>query len=339
MARFLGFFQWWYRGARRVGVNDDARVTVVDLWRCMEHRNAVVVGSGIMGRDIAALFLAHGWTVQVVDRSPQRWVDTHRAIEIAVARMGKLADGVPLTMRRAIDEIDWGQTSLAIETINESLDAKQALFRELDAAVPTSVTIASNSSGLCMSEIAEGCATSHRMANAHFFQPAYLVPLVEIVPSPKTHVDVTARLRSILSSVDCVPIVVQQETPGFLANRIQHALMREAFAAVDEGLATAEDVDKAVRFGFGFRFVAAGPMLLKEFAGFDTQHAAASRIYPSLCNRSSPGPTLQGLVDRGHLGVKSGHGLRPWTAEEAELETRRFHVALERAAQILRSDS
>ena len=126
------------------------------------------------------------------------------------------------------------------------------------------------------------------MANTHFFQPAHLVPLVEIAKGEHTSDATVDALHAIFSSVGRMPVRVSRDVPGFLANRIQHALMREAFSVIDEGLATAEDVDIAVRFGFGFRYAAAGPMLLKEFAGFDTQHAAATVIYPSLCNHSAP---------------------------------------------------
>src|SRR5690606_19984054 len=125
---------------------------------------------------------------------------------------------------------------------------------------------------------------------------------------------------------------------GFLANRIQHALMREAFAAIDEGLATAEDVDAAVRYAFGFRYVAAGPMLQKELAGLETQLAAARSIYPSLHNGTEPSATLQKLVAEGRLGAKSGRGFRDWPEEAVKREKARYERTLKAATRLLRDE-
>jgi 3-hydroxybutyryl-CoA dehydrogenase len=126
--------------------------------------------------------------------------------------------------------------------------------------------------------------------------------------------------------------------PGFLANRIQHALMREAFAAIDEGLATAKDVDAAVRYAFGFRYVAAGPILQKELAGLETQLAAAETIYPSLCNDVTPSATLRRLVAEGRLGTKTGLGFRPWPPEAAAKERARYERTLLAATRLLKDD-
>jgi 3-hydroxybutyryl-CoA dehydrogenase len=132
---------------------------------------------------------------------------------------------------------------------------------------------------------------------------------------------------------------VARDVPGFLANRIQHALMREAFAVIDQGLATAEDVDAAVRYAFGFRYVAAGPILQKELAGLETQLAAARVIYPTLCNSAEPSPTLQRLVAEGKLGTKTGEGFRPWPPEVAARERERYERVLLAAAKLLAGEA
>ena len=176
------------------------------------------------------------------------------------------------------------------------------------------------------------------MANLHFFLPAHLVPAVEVVQGEFTAPWVCDRLAEIMQRLGRVPIRVARDVPGFLANRIQHALMREAFAVIDEGLATAEDVDAAVRFGFGFRYVAAGPILQKELAGLETHFAAAQAIYPSLNNSTEPSPTLRRLVEAGKFGVKSGEGFRPWPPDVAERERERYERVLEAAVRLLRDD-
>jgi 3-hydroxybutyryl-CoA dehydrogenase len=134
-------------------------------------------------------------------------------------------------------------------------------------------------------------------------------------------------------------IRVQKDVPGFLANRIQHALMREAFAVIDQGLATAEDVDNAVRYCFGFRYVAAGPITQKELAGLETQLEAGRTIYPSLCNSPDPSPTLARLVAENRLGPKTGRGFRDWPADVTAKERARYEKAMLAAARILRDEA
>jgi len=302
----------------------------------MNEKSAVVVGSGLMGRDIAAIFLAAGWATQVIERNASRWADVRRSIAAATAQIGRFDDGL-LTMRGSIPEVEWAGVRVALESVREDLGVKRTVFAELDAHAPADAVLGSNSSSLRITDISAGCAGSARMANTHFFQPAHLVPLVEIAKGESTSDSTVDTLHAIFASLGRAPVRINRDVPGFLANRIQHALMREAFAVIDSGLATAEDVDIAVKFGFGFRYVAAGPMLLKEFAGFDTQHAAATAIYPSLSNATSPGTTLSGLVAEGRFGMKVQKGFRDWTPESIERERIRYEATLMKAAALLES--
>jgi 3-hydroxybutyryl-CoA dehydrogenase len=135
-----------------------------------------------------------------------------------------------------------------------------------------------------------------------------------------------------------VPVVVKKDIPGFLANRIQHALMREVWSLIDRGIASPEDVDKAVRFGFGMRYLAAGPVLQKEMSGLDVNFAASKAVYPDLCTDSGPPQMLLEKVRRGELGMKSGKGFWEWTPERVAAEKSRYNRALARALQILRDE-
>jgi 3-hydroxybutyryl-CoA dehydrogenase len=135
-----------------------------------------------------------------------------------------------------------------------------------------------------------------------------------------------------------VPVRVKKDIPGFLANRLQHAMMREAFALIDAGLASPEDVDAAVRYGFGLRYLAAGPVLQKDLAGLDIHCAAAATMYPHLANNAAPSTTLTRLVAQGKLGMKSGEGFYKWDAESAARERERYERALLNALEILKSE-
>ena len=176
------------------------------------------------------------------------------------------------------------------------------------------------------------------MANLHFFLPAHLVPGVEVVKGEQTDDATCERLAEIMASLGRVPIRVARDVPGFLANRIQHAMVREAFNCIDEGLATPEDVDKAVRFTFGMRIMGAGPILQKELAGLETQVAAATTIYPSLTNRTAPGPTIMGLVEAGKLGAKTGEGFWHWTPESTKEARAKYERMLLAALELLRAE-
>jgi 3-hydroxybutyryl-CoA dehydrogenase len=173
------------------------------------------------------------------------------------------------------------------------------------------------------------------MLGTHYFMPAHIVPAVEVVCSKHTDVKVADRVSNYLRSVGKVPVRVKLDIPGFLANRIQHALSREALSLVERGIATPEDVDNAVRYGFGFRYIAAGPLLQRDHAGLDVHCAAAGTIYPDLCNSSTPSTYMIERVQAGHIGMKAKHGFYEWTGETLAVEKARYETALKGAKGIL----
>jgi 3-hydroxybutyryl-CoA dehydrogenase len=301
---------------------------------------AVVIGLGLMGCDIAAIFLAGGYEVTGVEPAVERRSAQRERVQHSVQQIGVDRDAVSkLAVVSGIGEVNWSNVALVVECAPENLALKQRLFAELDEQVPEGIPIGTNSSALRITDIARTCRTQGRMANLHFFLPAHLVPAVEVVRGEFTESWVCDRLAEIMQELGRVPVRVARDVPGFLANRIQHALMREAFAMIDEGLATAEDVDAAVRFGFGFRYVAAGPILQKELAGLETHLAAGQAIYPSLNNSAEPSPTLRRLVEAGKFGTKSGEGFRPWPPDVAERERQRYERVLQAAVRLLQDDT
>jgi 3-hydroxybutyryl-CoA dehydrogenase len=302
-----------------------------------EH--AVIVGFGLMGCDIAAIFLAGGWRVTAVEPDRASWPVRLDRVHASIEQLGggrRRSDLLDLVASLA--DVGFADAEVVVEAVPERLDLKRAVFAELDKLAPPGVPVASNASGFRITDIAEGCETRGRMANLHFFLPAHLVPGVEVVRGEHTDPAACDRLAAIMSGLGRQVIRVGRDVPGFLANRIQHALMREAFHAIDSGLASAEDVDRAVRYTFGSRYIAAGPIMQKELAGLETQLAAAATIYPSLHNGTEPSPTLQRLVAEGRLGPKTGRGFWEWTEESAARERARYERALRAAAKVLREE-
>jgi 3-hydroxybutyryl-CoA dehydrogenase len=300
----------------------------------MDGRRAVVIGGGNMGADIAAILVAGGWRVAVVEPNRDRWLALRERVASSARTLG--ANGAEIGIVAANAEADWRGVALAIECAPEKLDLKRAIFAEIERLAPPDAILGSNSSSFPISDIAAGLATRARMLGLHFFLPAHLVPAVEVVRGEATDESVWRRAAEIMRACGKVPVMVKKDIPGFLANRIQHALMREAFALIDAGLATPEDVDNAVRYGFGFRYVAAGPILQKDFAGLDIHLAAGTTMYPDLADGKTPSPTLAKLVADGKLGVKTGEGFWTWTPESAKAERERYERDLADALEILK---
>jgi 3-hydroxybutyryl-CoA dehydrogenase len=173
------------------------------------------------------------------------------------------------------------------------------------------------------------------MIGLHYFLPAHLVPLVEVVRSAKTQSGLPEKVGTLMRALGKVPVQVRKDIPGFLANRMQHALAREAFALIDSGVATPEDVDAAVRFGFGFRFLAAGPCLQRDHAGLEVHTAAAATMYPSLANNDVPAAALREKVEKGDLGMKTGKGFFEWDPESIKREKARYEGKLMAGLELL----
>jgi 3-hydroxybutyryl-CoA dehydrogenase len=297
----------------------------------------VVVGGGTMGSAVAAIFSVAGWDTHVVDTDELVRAGLRETIREASRSLGANGSEPAPAVYGALADVDWTDVDIVIECIFEVLEAKQTLFAELESLCPAPTPLTSNSSSFPISQIGQGLATLNRMLGLHFFMPAHLVPAVEVVSSEKSDEQTALRVSEIMREVKKKPIRVKRDVPGFLANRIQHALMREAIALVEEGFASPEDVDAAVRYGFGFRYVAAGPLLQKDLAGIDIHCAAAKTMYPYLHTNQEPSAYMTQLVANGDVGVKaaSRRGFYQWTAEQAAAEQKRYETALLKAARIL----
>jgi len=300
---------------------------------------AAVLGGGTMGADVAAIFVAGGWRVAVVEPRRARWPALRDRVAAACRQIGAAPDPARLAVLAALAEAPWSDLSLVIECVPESLALKQSVFAELERLARPETPLASNSSSFPITEIGRGLATGRRRLGLHFFMPAHLVPCVEVVRGEATDPAVCDAVAGTMRDLGKVPVQVRKDIPGFLANRLQHALMREAFALIEQGLASPEDVDNAVRFGFGFRYLAAGPILQKDLSGLDVHAAAATTMYHTLANDKAPPACLRDRVAQGKLGVKTGEGFYKWDAERAAGAQARYERALTDAFMILKRDS
>ena len=307
-------------------------------------KSVAVVGTGIMGAGIAAGFLAKSVPVIILGRSKEK---ADACLDKAISLAKKIGvDGDYATKDQAdikkqqvvgvLEEYqEWNDCIWVIETIAENLALKQEIFKYLDRVVPANIPIGSNSSGFPISKIAEGLNTANRMMGAHYFMPAEVVPLVEIVMGQNTEIQFAEKACDLYRSIDKKPVLVKKDIPGFLANRIQHALMREALSLVQEGIATPEDIDDAVRYSFGFRYAAVGPMTQKEISGWDGMANAAKEIYPSLSNIATLPPKVVQMMAEGKTGMKAGEGFRKWSQEEISQVSDSYSRRLKAAFDVL----
>jgi 3-hydroxybutyryl-CoA dehydrogenase len=302
-----------------------------------------VVGAGLMGHGIAQEFALAGFPVRLHDQGDEPLARAMDNIRANLRRLSSLGRVEPDRIKPALGlitpntdlEAAVSGAELVIEAIFEDLAAKHQLLRSLEELCPAGTILASNTSSFMPSRLAEVLSRPERLVIAHYFNPPYLIPLVEVVPGPKTSQGTVAAMVALLEKVGKKPVVLGKEATGFVANRLQFALFREALSIVAQGIAGPEAVDNVVKYGFGRRLAAAGPLEVFDLAGLDTILAVASQILPALAAAGpADQPVLELLlekVERGELGVKSGRGFHDWTPEAAEELRARLTRALLRA--------
>ncbi|MBM3934549.1 MAG: 3-hydroxyacyl-CoA dehydrogenase family protein [SAR202 cluster bacterium] len=295
-----------------------------------EIRRVAVIGAGLMGHGIAQEMATAGLKVALHDVSQER-LDAARAnigrnlgtlgVRDAAAVLARTRTG---TMLREVAE----DADLVIEAISEDLEAKRKLFAELDGICPPRTIFASNSSSLMPSRMAAAVKRPDRLLVAHYFNPPYLVPLVEIVRGPETSDETVATVHALMLRIGKTPVVLRKEVPGFIANRIQAALSRECLSLVERGIATPEEVDAVVRGSIGRRLAAAGPFEIFDAAGADVWQSIGKQVLPDIDASREVSPLVNGLVERGELGIKSGKGFYEWTPQRAQELRERMARAL-----------
>lgn len=208
--------------------------------------------------------------------------------------------------------------SLVIEAIPENIELKRPLFKQLDHLCGTDVVLASNTSGLSPSDIAKDTVHPERVIVTHFWNPAHLVPLVEIVPGEHTNQDTIDRSHQLMMAMKKEPIKVNKEIPGFVGNRLQYALFREAQYIYEEGIASKEDIDAAVTYSIGRRLPVTGPLMTADMGGLDVFSAISNYLFADLSNADQSLPALRQLVEDNQLGDKTGEGYYTWDTPFSE---------------------
>ena len=307
-----------------------------------EIRRIAVIGAGTMGHGIALEFAANGYDVSLQDVSETQLERARIAIAEGLVRLvdaGRVTSGAADAAPRRITftpdlRVAVANADLVVEAVSEDIAVKQAIFAELDAAAPPHAILASNSSTFMPSRMAAETNRPEQVIVAHYFNPPHLLPLVELVRSADTSDQTVEALRSLYLSIGKSPAVVQKEAPGFVGNRLQMALFREALAIVEAGLATPEDVDTIIKTGFGRRLSVAGVFEIFDAAGLDVTLAVADQLFPDISTAATAPPYLRDRVEQGDLGVKNGRGFYDWPPEAGAALRSRIGAGLSAIAQL-----
>ncbi|MDI1346642.1 MAG: 3-hydroxyacyl-CoA dehydrogenase family protein [Pseudolabrys sp.] len=282
----------------------------------MSKARIAVIGAGLMGHGIAQVFALAGHDVTIYDAFPAS-LDTVKAR--IVANLKDLGDDEG-AVNRVTPEADIAKAVISadyvVEAVLEDLALKQKLFAEIEPLVRPDTILASNTSVLPITAIMQNLARRERALGTHWWNPPFLVPLVEVIEtqwtSPAT-VDFTMKLHA---DAGKKPAHVKKDVPGFIGNRLQHALWREAISLVENGICDAETVDSVIKSAFGRRLAVLGPLENADMVGTDLTLAIHQNVLGDIDSRPGPSPYLEKLVKDGKLGFKSGEGFRKWTPEQ-----------------------
>jgi 3-hydroxybutyryl-CoA dehydrogenase len=292
-----------------------------------------VVGAGLMGHGIAQVFALAGHEVTITDAQRASLDTVHQRIATNLKDLGDDERAVECvtpvaTLADAVRDADY-----VVEAVLEDLPLKQTLFAEIERNVRPDAILASNTSVIPITDIMRGLQRRERALGTHWWNPPFLVPLVEVIETEWTSADAIAFTMQLHADAGKTPAHVKKDVPGFIGNRLQHALWREAVSLVENGICDAETVDAVIKAAFGRRLAVLGPLENADMVGTDLTLAIHKTVLPAIDGRPGPSPYLEKLVAEGKLGFKSGEGFRKWTPEQQQDLRAKVLLHLKRARE------
>lgn len=285
-----------------------------------------IIGAGTMGRNIAVASAVGGQSVTLFDIDDEALSDAEAEVRSTVRTLTDrgVADATDVSeVRERVTYVTDLETAVAdapliIEAVTEDRETKAAVYERIERHASPSATLATNTSSLSITELAASLTYPERFCGMHWFHPAHIVPVVEVVYGDHTTDETVDVATAFLKAIGKDPVVVERDIPGFIANRIQSAMAREAWALLGAGIASAEDIDRAVKGTFGFRLPTLGVFEKGDHSGLDVHHTVLSELLEEIDQQTTPPSVLSDLVAEGRLGVKTDRGVYDWS--EADLE-------------------
>ena len=294
-------------------------------------KNVVVLGTGNMGSGIALLFTRGNYNVTMwgpTEKDIKDGIQNFKRNVDDIVQEGLMANSQAIELNSRIKVTDQlkdatKNSHFIVEAIPEQLELKQDMFAKLEEMCSTQTIFASTTSTLLPSELSHKMNHKERLLVAHFWNPAYLAPLVEVCGSHATSKEVIEITMEILRKIGNEPVLIRKEILGFIGNRIMHAMNREALALIGNNVCDPEDIDKVVLSSFGPRFANLGPMEYLDFSGLDLIKSIQGYLYADLDTTQGVLPLIDKIVNEGNLGIKSGKGLFDWSKKKNNIRKKR----------------
>lgn len=302
-------------------------------------RNIVIIGAGLMGHGIALTFTRAGYHVRVYDPVADSLETLKSRISDSLIGLGVNAEDVPaivanITPMQGLQDAVF-DADLVVEAAPEKLALKQQIFADVEALAPAHCLLASNTSVIPITSIMENLKDRSRALGTHWWNPPHMIPLVEVIRTEWTTDIAMDQMVAILSDIGKNPVRVEKDVAGFIGNRLQHALWREAISLVENGVCSAEAVDSVVKSSFGRRLAVLGPLENADLVGTDLTLDIHTNVLADLEASGAPSPYLERLVTEGKLGMKSGEGFLKWTSETSDQTRKRVTTHLRKLDTIL----
>jgi len=289
-------------------------------------KNISVIGAGMISPGVAQVFAVKNYNVCIYARRQEVLPEAIDKIRTNLAMMAEKGLGSESEIEPAISRIKTttdlseaaADAQLVIECLSENLELKQRFFQDLDRLCPADAILATNTSVISVTEIASKSQNRGRILGTHFWNPPYLIPLVEVVKGNDTTDEVMEATYQVMKDAGKHPVKCMKDVPGFIANRLQHALWREAISIVEHGIADAATVDEALQNSFAIRLPVLSPLETADMVGLDLALSIHDYILKHLESSPDPSPLLKEKVEKGELGFKTGQGFQTWSAEDAD---------------------
>ncbi len=286
------------------------------------HPNIAVIGAGLMGHGIALTFARAGCSTSVYDPNSQTLHTLNDRLADSMNMLAMTPQECSRTLARVsvADRLDECvvNADVVVEAAPENLQLKQQIFADVEALAPANCILASNTSVIPITDIMASLQRKERALGTHWWNPPHLIPLVEVIRTQHTAPQVIETMMSLLETAGKTAVRVEKDIPGFIGNRLQHALWREAISLVENGVCDAGAVDTVINASFGRRLSVLGPLANADLVGTDLTLAIHETVLGDLENSPKPSPFLEALVEGGQLGMKSGQGFYHWTPQEAD---------------------
>ena len=280
-------------------------------------QRCAVVGAGTMGPGMALMLARTGSQVKVMDLTEELLERARRAVRAAGEALVGVAEMTQEGLEEALGRISYTtaveeavrDAEFVIEAVPERLEIKNNVYAQLETYAPDSAILASNTSGIPITKLQEGSRLPGRIVGMHWSNPPHIIPVIEVIKGAQTDDHAVAVTRALTEAMGHIPVTVKRDVPGFVENRVLYAIMREALHLLEEDVASAEDIDRTVQWGIGFKLAVIPPLALLDVAGLDIYNSVASYLNADLSASAEVSPVVKERVQAGHLGVKTGRGL------------------------------